>query len=105
MWGSGYAKRVIDERMPTVIKRLIYSHIFKKPKYNYYKFTASRRMVHKSDYLTLSKKSLVDGEYADEYYGVKLIDLDKSVDPGWREIELSGYDSGIDEFRVHVDDQ
>eukprot|EP01083_Nonionella_stella_P123512 372164_1 len=95
---SGYAKRVIDDRMPTVIKRLIHSHIFEKPKYNYYKLTASsiRRMVHKSDYLTLSKKSLVDGEYADEYYGVKLIDLDKSVDPGWREIELSGYDSGID---------
>eukprot|EP01083_Nonionella_stella_P051592 136998_1 len=104
---SGYAKRVIDDRMPAVIKRLIYTHIFEKPNFNYYKFTASsiRRMVHKSDDLTLSKESLVDGEYLDECYGVKLTDLDRSVDPEWGEIELSDYDSGIDEFRVHVDDQ
>eukprot|EP01083_Nonionella_stella_P053132 140675_1 len=93
---SGYVKREIADRIPAVIKSLIHQYIFQRPKYNYYKFTAGtiERMVRKSDYLTLSKQSMVEDTYSDKYYGVKLTDLDRSVDPDWREIELLDYDSG-----------
>eukprot|EP01083_Nonionella_stella_P033496 91684_1 len=99
---SGYT----IHRIPAVIKSLIQKHIFEKPKYNYYKCTPRiiTRMVRKSEYLTLSDKSLVENEYSQKYRGVKLTDSDRSVDCDWREIEFSDCDSGIDEFCSHVDD-